>query len=229
MNSVYYLLTFTEGVLTFISPCILPMLPIYFSYLAGTSGNDKTQNAAGKSNLLANSFAFVLGFTLVFVALGATVTTLGHFLINNRSLLQKISGLIMMVFGLSFMGILNLKFLNMEKRLDFKFEKLRFFSSVLFGMVFGFGWTPCLGTFLGSALALASSSKTITQGVLLLLVYSIGLGIPFILTSVLFEKVKGAFKLIQKHSRTISIVSGILLVIAGILVFTDSLKYMSFQ
>jgi len=205
------------------------MLPIYFSYLAGTSGNDKTQNAAGKSNLLANSFAFVLGFTLVFVALGATVTTLGHFLINNRSLLQKISGLIMMVFGLSFMGILNLKFLNMEKRLDFKFEKLRFFSSVLFGMVFGFGWTPCLGTFLGSALALASSSKTITQGVLLLLVYSIGLGIPFILTSVLFEKVKGAFKLIQKHSRTISIVSGILLVIAGILVFTDSLKYMSFQ
>ncbi|AUS95539.1 cytochrome C biogenesis protein ResB [Clostridium thermosuccinogenes] len=229
MNSVYYLLTFTEGVLTFISPCILPMLPIYFSYLAGTSGNDKTQNAAGKSNLLANSFAFVLGFTLVFVALGATVTTLGHFLINNRSLLQKISGLIMMVFGLSFMGILNLKFLNMEKRLDFKFEKLRFFSSILFGMVFGFGWTPCLGTFLGSALALASSSKTITQGVLLLLVYSIGLGIPFILTSVLFEKVKGAFKLIQKHSRTISIVSGILLVIAGILVFTDSLKYMSFQ
>jgi cytochrome c-type biogenesis protein len=205
------------------------MLPIYFSYLAGTSGNDKTQNAAGKSNLLANSFAFVLGFTLVFVALGATVTTLGHFLINNRSLLQKISGLIMMVFGLSFMGILNLKFLNMEKRLDFKFEKLRFFSSILFGMVFGFGWTPCLGTFLGSALALASSSKTITQGVLLLLVYSIGLGIPFILTSVLFEKVKGAFKLIQKHSRTISIVSGILLVIAGILVFTDSLKYMSFQ
>lgn len=229
MNSVYYLLTFTEGVLTFISPCILPMLPIYFSYLAGTSGNDKIQNAAGKSNLLANSFAFVLGFTLVFVALGATVTTLGHFLINNRSLLQKISGLIMMVFGLSFMGILNLKFLNMEKRLDFKFEKLRFFSSILFGMVFGFGWTPCLGTFLGSALALASSSKTITQGVLLLLVYSIGLGIPFILTSVLFEKVKGAFKLIQKHSRTISIVSGILLVIAGILVFTDSLKYMSFQ
>ncbi|PNT90401.1 cytochrome c biogenesis CcdA family protein [Clostridium thermosuccinogenes] len=229
MNSVYYLLTFTEGVLTFISPCILPMLPIYFSYLAGTSGNDKTQNAAGKSNLLTNSFAFVLGFTLVFVALGATVTTLGHFLINNRSLLQKISGLIMMVFGLSFMGILNLKFLNMEKRLDFKFEKLRFFSSILFGMVFGFGWTPCLGTFLGSALALASSSKTITQGVLLLLVYSIGLGIPFILTSVLFEKVKGAFKLIQKHSRTISIVSGILLVIAGILVFTDSLKYMSFQ
>jgi len=205
------------------------MLPIYFSYLAGTSGNDKIQNAPGKSNLLANSFAFVLGFTLVFVALGATVTTLGHFLINNRSLLQKISGLIMMVFGLSFMGILNLKFLNMEKRLDFKFEKLRFFSSILFGMVFGFGWTPCLGTFLGSALALASSSKTITQGVLLLLVYSIGLGIPFILTSVLFEKVKGAFKLIQKHSRTISIVSGILLVIAGILVFTDSLKYMSFQ
>jgi len=229
LSLVSYLLTFTEGILTFISPCILPMLPIYFSYLAGTSGDDKAPDAPGRNILITNSIGFVLGFTLVFVALGATVTTLGHFLVSNRNLLQKISGLIMMVFGLNFMGILNLKFLNMEKRLDFKFEKLRFFSSVLFGMVFGFGWTPCLGTFLGSALALAGSSKTIAQGMLLLFLYSAGLGIPFILTSVLFEKTKNAFRQIQKHSRAISIVSGALLIIAGIMVFTDTLKYISFQ
>ena len=171
----------------------------------------------------------MLGFTLVFVALGATVTALGHFLVSNRDLLQKISGLIMIVFGLNFMGILNLKFLNKEKRLDFSFEKLRFFSSVIFGMVFGFGWTPCLGTFLGSALALAGSSKTISQGMVLLLLYSVGLGVPFILTSVLFEKAKNAFSQFQKHSRKISIASGILLIIAGIMVFTDTLKYISFQ
>mgnify|MGYP000892147657 CR=1 FL=1 len=224
-----YLLTFTEGILTFISPCILPMLPIYFSYLAGTSGDGKVPDAPGRNTLLTNSIGFVLGFTLVFVALGATVTALGHFLVSNRDLLQKISGLIMIVFGLNFMGILNLKFLNKEKRLDFSFEKLRFFSSVIFGMVFGFGWTPCLGTFLGSALALAGSSKTISQGMVLLLLYSVGLGVPFILTSVLFEKAKNAFSQFQKHSRKISIASGILLIIAGIMVFTDTLKYISFQ
>ena len=134
----------------------------------------------------------------------------------------------MIVFGLNFAGILKINLLNREKRFDFKFNSLRFFSSIVFGMVFSFGWTPCLGAFLGSALALASNSKTIFQGMLLLFIYSIGLGLPFILTSVLFDKVKGAFSQIQKHTRAISIISGILLIIAGILVFTGSLKYLSF-
>jgi len=224
---MYYFLTFTEGVLTFISPCILPMLPIYFLYLAGESDKDVKQMPSSRSRLLINSTGFVIGFTVIFTLLGATATSLGHFLANHRSLLEKISGVVMIVFGLNFAGILNLKFISMEKRIDFQFKSLRFLNSILFGVVFAFGWSPCLSSFLGSALALASNSKTIIQGILLLLSFSIGLGVPFIITSIIFEKVKGAFKQIQVHSRTISIVSGVLLIIAGILVFTGNLKYFS--
>lgn len=228
LSPIYYFLTFIEGILTFISPCILPMLPIYFLYLAGENDQNLKQLNPGKSRLLINSIGFVIGFTVVFTVLGATATSLGHFLANHRSLLEKISGIVMIVFGLNFIGILKLNFINMEKRIDFQFKSLGFISSIIFGMVFVFGWSPCLSSFLGSALALASNSKTIFQGILLLLFFSIGLGIPFIITSIIFEKVKGAFKQIQSHSRTISIVSGALLIIAGILVFTGSLKYFNF-
>jgi cytochrome c-type biogenesis protein len=223
-----YLLTFIEGVLTFISPCILPMLPVYFLYLAGTSEVANQEGPAKRKRLITNSVGFVIGFTIVFVLLGATVTSIGHFLVNHKDLLRKISGIVIILFGLNFMGILKLKFLNMEKRIDFKFNKLGFFSSILFGFVFGFGWTPCLGAFLGSALAMASNSKTIFEGIMLLLVYSIGLGIPFIIASVIFDELKSTFKLIQKHNKLIGIISGILLIVAGILVFTDSFKYLNY-
>lgn len=204
------------------------MLPIYFLYLAGKSEKDAASPSPNKNRLVLNSIGFVIGFTIVFIILGATVTSIGHFLTNHRSLLEKISGLFMIIFGLNFTGILKIGFLNMEKRIDFKFKKLRFLSSIVFGMVFGFGWTPCLGAFLGSALALASNSKTVLQGIILLFLYSVGLGIPFILASIVFEKAKEAFKQIQKHGRVISIVSGVLLIIAGILLFTGSLKYISY-
>lgn len=228
MNITSYLLTFSEGILTFISPCILPMLPIYFLYLAGESEKDHIEENAGRSSrLIINSLGFVIGFTLVFIALGATVTSLGHFLVNHRNLLEKISGLVMVLFGLNFTGLIKISFLNSEKRIDYKFSKLHLLSSILFGMVFGLGWTPCLGAFLGSALALASNSKTIYSGMFLLLVYSLGLGIPFVLSAILFDKAKGVFKIIQKYSRAISIVSGILLIAAGIMVFTGTLKYLA--
>lgn len=203
------------------------MLPIYFVYLAGTSENGNDTIAQNRNRMILNSIGFVIGFTVVFVALGATVTSIGHFLVSNRVLLQKISGMAMIIFGLNFIGILKLGFLNGEKRINYKFSQLRFLTSIVFGVVFGFGWTPCLGAFLGSALLLAGNSKTITQGILALLIYSIGLGIPFILTAVLFDRVKGAIGQIQKHGRVISIISGILLVAAGILVFTDQLKYLN--
>lgn len=203
------------------------MLPIYFVYLAGTYENKAAVSEEhDKKRMLLNSIGFVIGFTLVFVLLGATVTSLGNFLESNRALLQKVSGLIMVVFGLNFTGILKISFLNAEKRIHFKIGRLKFLSSIVFGIVFGFGWTPCLGTFLGSALLLAGNSGTILQGMFLLLVYSIGLGIPFIISAIVFEKAKGAFVKIQKYNRAISIVSGILLIAAGILVFTDSLKYL---
>ncbi|ACL76011.1 cytochrome c biogenesis CcdA family protein [Ruminiclostridium cellulolyticum] len=228
LSPIYYFLTFVEGILTFVSPCILPMLPIYFLYLAGESDKEIKQSTTAKGRLLVNSIGFVIGFTVIFTLLGATATSLGYFLSNHRNLLEKISGLVMILFGLNFIGILKINFINMEKRINFQFKRLKFISSILFGMVFAFGWSPCLSSFLGSALAIASNSKTVFQGILLLFFFSIGLGIPFIITSIIFEKVKGAFKKIQAHSKTISIVSGALLIVAGILVFTGSLKYFNY-
>lgn len=223
-----YFLTFIEGILTFISPCILPMLPVYFIYLAGAANDDTLSSPQSRSKLIINSIGFVIGFTIVFTILGATVTLLGQFFVMYKDLLRKISGVIMIIFGLNFIGIFNLRFLNTEKRFDFKFNKLGFTNSILFGIVFGFGWTPCVGAFLGSALALASNANTISQGILLLLVYSIGLGIPFILSSILFDSVRDSLKHIQKYSKKISIISGILLIIAGVLIFTDNMKYLNY-
>lgn len=227
MDIFSYILTFIEGILTFISPCILPMLPIYFFYLAGSPevGSDPATN---RKRLLKNSIGFVFGFTIIFILLGVTVTSLGHFFASNKDLMRKVSGSVMILFGVNFMGVINIKFLSRSKKMDIKFNKLDFLSSIVFGMVFGFGWTPCIGVFLGSALALAGNSKTIFQGFMLLVVYSIGLGIPFILSAIIFDKIKGTIKKIQRHSELISVISGGLLVFEGILVFTDSLKYLNY-
>jgi cytochrome c-type biogenesis protein len=237
-----YILTFTEGILTFISPCILPMLPVYFMYLAGTFDHENTQNTGTgtfeaapaerpgirrSSMLIINSLGFTFGFTLVFVILGALAATLGGFFSSNRDLLQKISGAVMILFGLNFTGILRIGFLNSEKRFGINTDNLKFTGSVLFGAVFGFGWSPCLGTFLGSALALAGNSETVIQGVFLLLVYSLGLAIPFVVSAAIFESVKGLFTWLKKNSRVINIISGILLIAAGILVFTGNLGYLA--
>lgn len=232
---VSYILTFTEGILTFISPCILPMLPIYFIYLAGASESRGTMGVTdsggsgavqGKSRILPNSLGFVIGFTIIFVLLGATVTSLGAFLKDHRLILQKMSGLVMVVFGLNFTGLIKLGFLNREKRMHLEIKRFNFFKSILFGLVFGLGWTPCLGAFLGSALLMASSSGTIIQGMLMLLVYSIGLGVPFIISAVIFENIKGVFVWLNHHGRIISIISGVLLIAAGLLIFFDILKYL---
>lgn len=235
MNTAELIFTFIEGILTFISPCILPLLPVYFVYLAGTSTErlpgDKAESSpmAGKgpqSQLVRNAAGFVLGFTLVFVILGAAATSLGHFLDNHRQLIRQVSGVVMILFGLHFMGIFSLKFLNAERRLKFEFKELRFFSSILFGIVFGFGWTPCLGAFLGSALMLAGNSQTVGYGILLLLVYSAGLAIPLLAAALLFNQVRSGLRWIQRHQRVINIISGMVLILAGILVFTDQMKYL---
>ena len=225
-----YLLTFIEGILTFISPCILPMIPIYFFYMAGITGKDDDKARYGteyRNRLIMNSLAFVIGFTLVFVALGAAATAIGHFLKDNIDLFRKIGGIVIIIFGLNFLGLFKLNFLNTEKRFNYSFKQLKFFNSIIFGAVFGFGWTPCLGPFLGTALITAGNSETLLQGIILLLLYSAGLGIPFVVTAILFEKLKDVLYKVQNHSRIISIISGIVLILAGILVFTDSLKYLT--
>lgn len=203
------------------------MLPIYFIYLAGTAESGENDGPSGKNRLVINSLGFVIGFTIVFVLLGASVTAIGQFLTSHKELIRKISGIVMVLFGLYFLGILKPGFMSMAKAFDFKPDKLRFPGSILFGMVFSFGWTPCLGAFLGSALVLAGSSESVLQGIFLLLLYSLGLGIPFILSAILFDKIKGVFNLLKRHTKTISTISGLLLITSGILVFLDAFKYLS--
>lgn len=215
MNS-YYLQSFAEGVLTFISPCILPMLPIYFIYLAGDNEENVDEASKRKRNLILNSIAFVMGFTMVFVLFGATATSLGAFFREHRNILKIISGIVVFIFGLNFTGLIKIGLLSKQKGIDFKFKKLNFFKSIIFGVVFSVAWSPCYTAFLTSALAKASVSDTVIEGMLLLFVYSIGLGIPFIISAIAFENLRGVFKTIQKHSRIISIISGALLMIAGL-------------
>ena len=168
-------LIFAEGVLAFLSPCILPMIPIYLLYLGGLEGGE----GKSQSRLLINTLGFVAGFSLVFVALGATASALGSLIASNRVLLQRIGGLIVILFGLNFLGVLKIGFLNRSRTVGANTKNLKFLSSLLFGAAFSLGWTPCLGAFLGTALILASNMDTLYQGMALLLTFSLGLGIPF--------------------------------------------------
>lgn len=209
-----YLLSFLEGVTTFISPCLLPMLPLYISYFAG-------QNQEGRNGkALSNSLGFVLGFTFVFMSLGAFAGTLGILLNEYKTPFNLISGIIVMLFGLNFLGFLQIPLINRTSRLNFQFNKLGFFSSVLFGIIFSIGWTPCVGAFLGSALMLAAQSGESLKGMLMLLTYSLGLGIPFVASAILIEQLKNAFDFIKRNYKIINTISGLLLILIGLLMAT---------
>lgn len=210
-----YFISFLEGIITFISPCLLPMLPIYITYLAGGG-----QRTTGKT--LAGALGFVLGFTCVFVAMGALAGTVGAFLISYQAAVQLICGLIVIFFGLNFLGVFQLKLFAGGKAMR-KPGQSGFLSSVLFGMVFSVGWTPCVGAFLGSALVLASTQGQVLTGVLMLLCYSAGLGIPFLLSAVLIDKLKSTFDFIKRHYRVINAVSGGLLILVGLAMATGML------
>ena len=206
-----YFISFLEGIITFVSPCLLPMLPIYVSYFAGgEEENDK--------KVIKNALGFILGFTIIFVLLGALAGTFGRLLNDYKVVLNIITGLIVIFFGLNFLGVFKL---NIFKGTNFaKTDNLGFFSSVMFGVVFSIGWTPCVGAFLGSALMLATSQGNVIQGVIMLLLYSLGLGIPFFISALLIDKLKGTFSLIKKHYKIINTVSGALLIVVGLLMAT---------
>ena len=210
-----YVIAFLEVIITFISPCLLPMLPIYISYFAG--GGERTTKKTLKGAL-----GFVTGFTLVFVAMGALAGTLGSFLREYQTAVNIVSGLIVIIFGLNFLGVLKLNlFQGSQRTVDT--DDMGFFSALLFGMVFSIGWTPCVGAFLGSALMLASQQGHVVEGMLMLLAYSLGLGIPFVLSAVLIDYLKTAFNWIKKNYRIINAVSGALLVLIGIMMMTGTL------
>lgn len=213
-----YLISFLEGIITFISPCLLPMLPVYISFFAG-GGERRT------GRTVAGACGFVLGFTAVFVAMGAMAGTLGHFLTRYQTAVNILSGLVVFLFGLNFLGILPL-FLpgGREKR---RFEgSTGFISALLFGIIFSVSWTPCVGAFLGSALMLASQQGQVGVGIRMLLCYSMGLGLPFILSAVLIDRLKSTFTFIKRHYRVINLVCGCFLIVTGLLMATGTLGRM---
>ena len=201
-----YVVTFLEGLISFISPCMLPMLPLYISYFAGGAGQRK--------NVLLNAAAFVAGFTVLFTALGLFAGTLGAFLAQHQTAVNIVGGALVVLFGLSYLDVIHLPFF---KGLKSGVEVKGLLSAFLFGLIYSVSLTPCVGAFLGSALMLASSTGGAAKGALLLLVYSLGLGIPFLMSAVLLDKLNSTFQFIKRHYRVINLVCGIFLIVVGIL------------
>lgn len=213
-----YFISFLEGIITFISPCLLPMLPIYVSYFAG--GGERRY----KKTLMCAS-GFVTGFTAIFMALGALAGTLGSFLKQYQTAVNIVLGLVVILFGLSFLGVFKLNIFRGGTKAVVT-NNMGFFSSALFGIIFSINWTPCVGAFLGSALMLASQRGHVLEGIMMLLAYSIGLGIPFIISAVLIDYLKSTFDFIKKHYKIINIISGSLLVFIGALMATGTLGWL---
>lgn len=211
-----YFISFLEGIITFISPCLLPMLPIYLSYFAG--GTQDT--SSGRT--VKNALGFVLGFTLVFITMGALAGTVGSFFKGHQTLVNLVCGFVIILFGLHYLGVLKLNLFRGMRR-SVQTQDLGFFSSLLFGIVFSVGWTPCVGAFLGSALMLASQQGQALTGIVMLLCYSLGLGIPFVISAVLVDRLKGAFDFIKRNYRIVNLICGGLLILVGILMMTGLL------
>lgn len=207
-----YIIAFLEGIITFISPCLLPMLPIYLSYFAGGG-------ARSASKTLRCALGFVVGFSVVFVAMGALAGSIGSFLSAQRRVVDLLCGAVVVIFGLNYLGVLNLNLFSGSRR-QVRKDNMTFLSALVFGLVFALGWTPCVGAFLGSALMLASQQGHTAQGMAMLLAYSLGLGIPFLLSAVLIDSLKGAFGWIKAHYRLINTVCGLLLVAIGLLMMS---------
>ena len=213
-----YLISLLEGIITFISPCLLPMLPIYISYFAG--GGERTI-----PKTLKGAMGFVSGFTLVFMLMGALAGTVGSFLREYQTAVNIVSGSIVIVFGLNFLGIFKFNIFKGSSH-SVNTHNMGFFSAVVFGMIFSVGWTPCVGAFLGSALMLASQQGHVAEGMLMLLAYSLGLGIPFVLSALLIDYLKSAFNWVKQNYKYINMISGILLVLIGILMATGTMGWL---
>jgi cytochrome c-type biogenesis protein len=210
-----FVLLFLEGVITFVSPCLLPLLPVYLLYFSG-GGKDESNGL----KTLVNACGFVIGFTIIFVALGAFAGTIGGFLVNYSRWINIISGLVVISFGLNYLGVINLRFFQIPKNFRFNLGKAKpssFPSAIIFGIVFSIAWTPCVSAFLGAALLRAAGQGSAPEGMAMLFVYSLGLGLPFIISAVLIDKLKNAFSFIKNNYRVVNILSGSLLVLVGIL------------
>jgi cytochrome c-type biogenesis protein len=224
VGDVSYLAAFVGGFLSFVSPCVLPLIPGYLSFVSGVSMDEfrgGTASAASRRRLVAASLAFVAGFSLVFISLGASASAIGTFLMSRLPLLGKVAGVLIIIFGLHTMGVFRLRLLDTEKRVQTERKPTSLLGALLVGVAFAFGWTPCIGPILGTILVMAGRKETISEGVLLLTVYSAGLGIPFLLTSIAVNRFFSASARIRKHYHAIEVASGALLIAIGVLIFTN--------
>ena len=204
-----YIFTFLEGIASFISPCMLPMIPIYVSYFVG---DDKSKSR----KKIMNSIGFVLGFTIVFLLLSIFASRIGSIIVNGIKYIKIIFGILIIMLGANYIGIFKIDILNKTKGINLKNKDFNFLKAFLFGILFSISWTPCIGTFLSSALLLIASNQDMIKGIILMLLYSAGLGIPFIISVFLIDKLKSMFNFIKKHYSIIKIISGIILIIMGI-------------
>ena len=212
------------GLISFLSPCVLPLIPGYISYISGSSLNELLE----KKNInLVPIILFTVGFSIVFIIFGAASTFLGQVLLKNSAELRILAGLLIIVFSLHIIGLINIKFLNYEKRIQANISK-NLFSPILIGMAFAFGWTPCIGPILGSILVLASTEENLSKGILLLLFYSIGLAIPFILSGYLIQKFLIFSKNFKKNINKVSKIGGIILLFTGLLIITNQLQALGY-
>ena len=219
-----YLIAFGAGLISFLSPCVLPLIPGYISYISGQS----LQEILNKKEI--NFFSLILfcsGFSTVFVLLGASASFLGQTLLQNSEILRIVAGIVIIIFSLQLIGIINIPYLNFEKRFDAKESKNIFFP-YLIGLAFGFGWTPCIGPILGSILALASIEETLSRAIFLLIFYSLGLAIPFVLSGYLIQRFLLFSKNFKKNINLISKIGGIILLITGVLILTNQLQSIGF-
>jgi cytochrome c-type biogenesis protein len=234
-ENVTLLAAFGAGLLSFISPCVLPLIPGYLSYISGVSLDEMRGSPgqgggaavavaalpAARQRVLLSSLAFILGFSLVFIALGASASAIGHFVTSRLSLFGRIAGAIIILFGLHTMGVLRIGWLYQEKRVQTKTTPTSFVGAMLVGIAFAFGWTPCIGPILAGILAIAATRSGVGEGVRLLAAYSLGLAVPFFAAALAINRFFSALGRIRKHYHMIELVSGGLLVVIGVLIFTN--------
>ncbi len=218
------LIALGAGLISFLSPCVLPLIPGYISYISGSSLTDLIEK---KSVNLIPVILFTIGFSIIFIIFGAASTYLGQVFLKNSYELRIVAGIIIIILSLHIIGLINIKFLNYEKRIQTNFHN-SFFSPVLIGMAFAFGWTPCIGPILGSILVLASTEDSLNKGILLLFFYSLGLAIPFILSGYLIQKFLIFSKNFKKNINLVSKIGGIILLITGVLILTDQLQALGY-
>ena len=226
MQNTSLLAAFTAGLLSFLSPCILPLIPAYLSFISGVSLNEmrrEESDAKFSLKVLPNALFFVIGFSFVFVALGASATFVGKLLVAELGILRRVAGVLVILLGLLVLGVFRIGFLDQEKRYHHRTKSFGLFGSFLIGMAFAFGWTPCIGPILAAILFLASTKETVAQGIGLLGVYSAGLGIPFLLAALAVDRFLRVSSRIKRHFEAIKIVSGLLLIAVGILMLTNDL------